>query len=370
MRTNLVDAGIVLAAALAAAEVVLREGPDSPQESPLIIAPAAAAIVLALLGRRRYPFGAPLLVWLIGAACSFIDGTLVVGTVLLALAGMGAAFLLGHLRDDRQARLGLVVILGASAIIVYNDPTHEAGQFLFIPAQFAIFWIAGYALRERAARAEAAEAASRLAVAEERARIARELHDVVAHAVSVMVLQVGAVRHRIAATHDEDAEALQRVELAGRTALTEMRGLLNAMREEGEAAEMGPQPRLAEVDDLIGEVSRAGLPVRLHVEGTPVELPAGIELSAYRIIQEGLTNALKHAHASHADVRIRYGPEALEIEVHDDGSGAPVSNGYKSGHGLVGMRERVKIYGGELTAGRVADGFTLHTRLPLSGSRA
>jgi signal transduction histidine kinase len=277
-----------------------------------------------------------------------------------------AAFLLGNLRDDRQARLGIAMILGGAAIIVYNDPEHQAGEFLFVPAQFAIFWIAGYALRERAARAEAAEASARVAVAEERTRIARELHDVVAHAVSVMVLQVGAVRHRL--PEGEDAAALQAVEQAGRTALNEMRSLLGAMRREGELAELGPQPTLAGLDSLLGSVRRTGLDVDLTVEGEPAQLPAALEMSAYRIIQEGLTNTIKHAKATRADVHLRYAGDGLEIEVHDDGRGSPSL--HRGGHGLVGVTERVKIFGGEMSAEPGEDGFTLRATLPLSGLAA
>jgi signal transduction histidine kinase len=369
IRAYWIDVLVVLGAVDAVVEVLSRGGPTAPQSSALFAAPAAAAIVLVLLGRRRFAFAAPIAVWLLATAVSFADGRLVEHPIALALAGMGASFLLGHLRDDRQARLGLAITLLGAAIIVHNDPDHAAAEYLFIPAQFAIFWIAGYALRERAARAEAAEASARVAVAEERIRIARELHDVVAHAVSVMVLQVGAVRHGLPAELDEDRAALQRVEQAGRTALTEMRGLLNAMREEGEAAEMGPQPTLAEVDGLLGAVRRAGLPVELHVEGEPKPLPGAIETSAYRIIQEALTNALKHARATRADVLIRYGAEDLEIEVSDDGRGAPSTNG--GGYGLVGVHERVKIYGGEMSADSPAGGgFRLRTRLPLTGQLA
>jgi signal transduction histidine kinase len=369
IREHGTDAAIVLAATGAVAEVLLRSGPTAPETSDVASSLAVAAIVLPLLARRRFPFAAPVAVWMAGAAVSFVDGRLVGFALGIALAGMGSAFLLGNLRDDLQARLGLLIVLSGSAIIVSNDPDHSAGDYLFIPAQFAIFWIAGYALRERAARAEAAEASARLAVAEERTRIARELHDVVAHAVSVMVLQVGAVRHGLPADLDEEAAALGRVEQAGRTALAEMRGLLNAMREEGEAPEMSPQPTLAEVDGLIDGIRRAGLPVQLRVEGMPTTLPGPIELSAYRIIQEGLTNTLKHAQATHADVVIRYGDDALEIEVHDDGRGAAAADGH--GFGLVGMRERVKIYGGEISTGAGADGgFMLRTRLPLTGQPA
>jgi signal transduction histidine kinase len=263
-------------------------------------------------------------------------------------------------------------------IVVYNIPgTTTTSNFVFITLRFVVAWLAGYALRERAEQAEAAEerairaerereAAARVAVAEERTRIARELHDVVAHAVSVMVLQVGAVRHKLPESLDEDRDALEGVERAGRTALTEMRRLLSAMRRDGDEVEFTPQPGLDGLDSLLDEVGRAGLPVELHVDGQPFPLPRGIDLSAYRIVQEGLTNALRHAHASDADVIVRYRPDELEIEVRDNGHGTTASEGL--GHGLVGVRERVKIYGGEMSAGRSADGgFVLSTRLPLGG---
>jgi signal transduction histidine kinase len=205
-----------------------------------------------------------------------------------------------------------------------------------------------------------------LAVAEERVRIARELHDIVAHAVSVMVLQVGAVRHKLADTLPEDGEALKGVEQTGRTALTEMRRLLGAMRREGDDLALAPQPGLGDLGVLLEQVGRAGLPVRLHVDGEPYPLPHALDLSAYRIVQEGLTNALKHARASQADVTVRYGSDELDIEVRDDGDGALPDHGH--GHGLVGVRERVKIYGGEMTADTATGGgFVLSTRLPLEG---
>jgi signal transduction histidine kinase len=205
-------------------------------------------------------------------------------------------------------------------------------------------------------------------VAEERARIARELHDIVAHAVSVMVLQVGAVRHKLTDAHAEDRDALRDVERAGRTALAEMRRLLAAMRPDGDEAELLPQPGLDGLDSLLDQIGRAGLPVELHVDGEPFPLPRGIDLSAYRIVQEGLTNALKHARASHADVSFHYGRDELEIEVRDNGRGTATSDGL--GHGLVGVRERVKIYGGEMSAGTATGGgFILNTRLPLGDER-
>jgi len=374
------DLLIVLAAIEVALEVALRHDSEGAPRATLWFAvPAAAAIVLPLLERRRFPFAAPVAVWLLAAAFSFVDGDLVGFVYAPLVAGMAAAFLLGNLRDATQARIGLAVVLGAAAVITYNNPDHTPGDLVFIPVLFAIAWLAGFALRERATQAEAAEeraihaerqreAAARIAVAEERARIARELHDIVAHSVSVMVLQVGAVRHKLPDALEEDREALEDVERAGRAALVEMRRLLGAMRREGEEPEMAPQPGLDSLETLVETVGRAGLPVRLHVDGEPFALPRALDLSAYRIVQEGLTNALKHAGAGQADVTLRYGPDELQIEVRDDGEGAAAGDGL--GHGLVGIRERVKIYGGEMTAGRATGGgFVLSTRLPLGGRR-
>ncbi|MGZ4318776.1 MAG: sensor histidine kinase, partial [Gaiellaceae bacterium] len=275
-------------------------------------------------------------------------------------------------------RIGLAIVLGSSAVIVYNDPKHSAGELVFTPILFALGWLVGFALRERAAQAEAAEArashaereretAARIAVAEERARIARELHDIVAHAVSVMVLQVGAVRHRLPDDLADDRDALQDVERTGRAALSEMRRLLGAMRSDREDLDLTPQPGLGSLEPLLEEIRRAGLAVELHVEGNPVPLPHAIDLSAYRIVQEGLTNALKHAHASHADVVVRYRHDELQIDVRDDGHGPSTTDGL--GHGLVGIRERVNLYGGQMSAGAAnGRGFMLSTRLPLVGA--
>jgi signal transduction histidine kinase len=372
------DALIVLAALAIALEGAFRDGPDEPTTTRWFTVPALALIVLPLLLRHRFPFAAPAALWLVAAACSFVDGRLVVFSVLSSVAGMAAAFLLGNLRDETQARVGLAIVLAGAATVIYNNPEHAPGELVFVPVLFGIGWLAGFALRERAAQAEEAEerarqaerereSAARLAVAEERARIARELHDVVAHAVSVMVLQVGAVRHRLPAALAEDSDALKDVEQAGRAALAEMRRLLGAMHD-GEDADLAPQPGLDNLDALVERVGRAGLPVRLQVEGEAVPLPRALDLSAYRIVQEGLTNSLKHANASRADVTVRYAPDGVQLEVRDDGVGATTSDGM--GHGLVGVRERVKIYGGEMNAGTAPEGgFVLSARLPVEGSR-
>jgi signal transduction histidine kinase len=359
------DVVTVIAAVAAMVEVAVRSDPAEPTSAAWFAVPAIGLVLLPLLARRRLPFIAPAAVWLLAAAVSFVDGRLIPFAGSASVAGFAAAFLLGNLRDSNQARLGLAIVLGGGAIVAYNDPSHATGDLFFTPLLFGIGWVAGFATRERAQQAEAAEAAARLAVAEERARIARELHDVVAHAVSVMVLQVGAVRHKLPASR-EDKEALEGVEQTGRTALTEMRRLLSAMREEGEDAALAPQHGLANLDALLEQVGRAGLPVQLQVEGEPYPLPQGLDATGYRIVQEGLTNALKHARASDAQVVLRYGSDELGIEVRDNGGGSAAGNGH--GHGLVGVRERVKIYGGEMSAGPgSAGGFVLSTRLPVPG---
>ena len=371
------DALIVVAAVAGALEVALRNDPEEPRTTEWFTVPAVALFMLPLLWRRRFPFAAPAAVWVLAAALAFVDGRVVPFTTSATIAGFAAAFVLGNLRDERQARLGLAMVLGGAAIVAYKSPSHATGDLIFIPLLFLIGWVAGFAMRERLEQAEAAEerakqaerereSAARLAVAEERARIARELHDIVAHAMSVMVLQVGAIRHRLPDAPSEDKEALEGIEQTGRTALAEMRRLLGAMRREGDDVDLAPQPGLDNLRLLIHQVGRAGLPARLYVHGEPHPLPDALDVSAYRIVQEGLTNALKHAQASRADVTVRYGSDALYIEVRDDGSGAAPSDGH--GHGLVGIRERVKIYGGEMSAETVSEGgFALRARLPLRG---
>ena len=367
----------LLVGALAASGIVeLVISPGSPTTSLWFAVPAVAVLMLPLFTRRWFPFGAPAAYWILAAALSFVDGVLIPSVESLFLVGLASAALLGNLRDARRAWTGLAIVLAGIAAVVYNIPGRTTAELILIPVEFGIAWAAGFALRMRGEQAEAAEeraehaerereSAARVAVAEERSRIARELHDIVAHAVSVMVLQVGAVRHKLPDSLAEDRDALKSVERAGRTALAEMRRLLAAMRSEGDEAELVPQPGLDGLDSLLDEVGRAGLPVALHVDGNPVPLPRGIDLSAYRIVQEGLTNALKHAHASDADVIVRYRPDELEIEVRDNGQGSATSDGL--GHGLIGVRERVKIYGGKMSAGKATDGgFVLSTRLPIS----
>ena len=204
---------------------------------------------------------------------------------------------------------------------------------------------------------------ARLAVAEERTRIARELHDVVAHAMSTIVLEAGAERVNLKQAQKSTHDTLRSIEHTGRQALAEMRRLVGVLRTDGDEADLLPQPSLSHLDLLVEQVGRAGLPVELHLVGRPVGLAPGLDISAYRIVQEALTNVLKHAGQAHAEVTVTYGDRMLEIEVVDDGRGAAVNG---SGHGLAGLRERVALFDGELRAGgRTGGGFVVWARLPL-----
>jgi len=205
-------------------------------------------------------------------------------------------------------------------------------------------------------------------VAEERQRIARELHDVVAHAISVIVVQARGGRRLLDTEPAEARGAFDTIEGTGQQVLGEMRRLLGLLRESEDQLALAPQPSLVRIDDLVEQVRDAGLPVELAIEGEPTELPPGIDLSAYRIVQEALTNALKHAGPATARVTLRYGEDSLELEIADDGSGSAAGNG--GGHGLVGIKERVAMLGGEVEAGgRVAGGYTVRARLPYASER-
>ncbi len=373
------DLALVLLLAEGLYEMAARETVvDGPLTTTWLGYLAVGALAVPLFARRRFPFAAPVAVWLIGAGISFVDGNLISSSFGVYVLGATAAFLLGNLDDQGRSMIGLGVVLVGSVIVVANDPMHAAMHFVTIPATFAIAWLAGFSMHIRTEQTEAAEqrasaaerereTVARIAVAEERARITRELHDIVAHAMSVIVLQVGAVRHRLPADMAEDRAALQSAEDTGRSALAEMRRLLGVIGDRDHEAELSPQPGLDRLDALVEEIGRAGLDVRLHVEGGARHVPRAIDLSAYRIVQEGLTNVLKHAGATSADVTVRYSSDDLQVEVLDDGVGPAAGDGL--GRGLMGIRERVKIYRGEMSAGVAPDGgYLLSVRLPIGGN--
>jgi signal transduction histidine kinase len=375
------DGLVAFAATASAVGTVLRDDSYRPDGLQLWFEVAGlTTALLALCARRRFPFLAPAFLWVTAPALSFLDGNLIITQAGVFVCGMGAAVLLGSLRNGLQSRVGLVLVLVGSATVVYNDPTHGPGDYFFTPVLFSIGWLVGLALRERNLQADAAEeralraerereSAARVAVAEERARMAREMHDVVAHAVSVMVLQVGAVRHRMPVGSEEGA-ALKSVEEAGRTALTEMRRMLGALRQGDDGLELTPGPGLDDLQALAGDVRTAGLDVRLHRKGEPVDLPRSLDLSAYRIVQEGLTNALKHSGGRRADVTVEFAPGQLRLEVRDDGPGG-FARGDGFGHGLIGIGERVKAYGGDMSAFvATSGGFVLRASLPLESTKS
>jgi signal transduction histidine kinase len=293
--------------------------------------------------------------------------------------------------DRRRSIASLVgVVLVGFAINALSGINHHVA-FSDVIAQtlfFAVAWTLGDNLRtrraytasleERAARLEREQDdGARRAVNAERARIARELHDVVAHSVSVMVVQAGAARRVLQRDPDRAAEALSSIETTGRQALDELRRLLGMLREyTNQPPSLTPQPQLRDLDALVAQVEEAGLAVQLTVEGQPRELPSGIDLSVFRIVQEALTNTLKHAGPAHAHIALRYSPLELVLQVTDDGRGAANAlvgreangnGGRRDGQGLVGMRERVALYGGELRTGpRPGGGYEVEARLPLT----
>ena len=285
--------------------------------------------------------------------------------------------------DRRQSVIAAGYVAIGLAVIVGTSPYDvNLGDVLTNVVIFATAWVLGdnvrtrrayvAGLEDRSSRLERErEEQARQAVADERARIARELHDVVAHNVSVVTVQAGAARRILRSDPERAAEALAAIELTGRQALAEMRRLLGVLRPEDAASEaLAPQPSVADVGVLVEQVRDAGLAVDLEVEGPRRDLPSGVDLSAYRIVQEALTNTLKHAGPARARVVVRYGTSALELEVSDDGRGmAEALAGVKgAGHGLVGMRERVALYGGQLSAGPLrGGGYLVRASLPLDG---
>ena len=348
-------------------------GPEGPLWFDIL---AMLAIVLPLLARRRFPFGAPAALGVAAALTSFVDKTVVPYDGVTFLAGCAALFLVGLLRDRAQAVAGFAVAEGVLAVVVHNDPRSGLGNFIVASIIFTIVWTIAFGVgrksveaddaKERAARAERErEERARTAVAEERARIARELHDVVGHSVSVMTVQASGVRRLLRPDQQREREALLVVERTGREALAEMRRMVGVLRRPEEGPALAPQPSLEHLEKLVEHAREAGLPVELRVEGEAVQLPVGVDLTAYRLVQEGLTNALKHAQATRAEVLVHYGDGQIEIVVSDDGRGIGSDDG--GGHGLVGMRERVSVYGGELDAGpRVGGGYRLRARLPVA----
>jgi signal transduction histidine kinase len=331
---------------------------------------AALVSLLATSGvalRRRWPFEVGVAVsWAFSLQLAFFGDPQIISA---SIAYFCALYALTAWTSLRRFVLGMVLILATFPVTIAGPSDLAVGSaVLFGVVTAVVMLLVRFVLGDRERRLQLAERerdlVAREAVVEERARIARELHDAIAHDVSMMVVQAGAERRVLDREDGSTREVLATIEQIGRGALTEMRRLVGMLRTE-EGDPLAPQPGLDDLPRLVAQVREAGLPVDLQVDGERRELPIGIELSAYRIVQEALTNALRHAGDAKAGVRVRYGEDSLELEIVDDGPGIkePLESG---GHGLVGMRERVALYGGRIDAGRrPSGGFAVRVVLPI-----
>ncbi len=363
---------VVAAVLVVLGQLELWAGNPNPGLPKALAVPLTIVIPGLVAFRRRRPLEVGIAVAL-GTDLIFAFGAKSY-SVPLAVAWLCALYGIAVWTSNRAFLIGLGVLVIANAAILASPHQALHNTVLFTVIPLVAMLIARRAVRDRQLRAEALAARAELlefraheAVAEERVRIARELHDLVAHNVSMMVVQAGAERHALPEDQASTRETLGSIEQAGRQALAEARRLLGVLRPSGERERLEPQPSIEELAFLVEQVQRAGLPVKLAIEGEQVPLPVGLDLCAYRIVQEALTNALKHAGRAQAQVLVRYVPRALEVEIRDDGQGAPQTNDDGAGHGLIGMRERVALYGGQLTAGpHQGGGFQVKARLPLA----
>jgi signal transduction histidine kinase len=323
------------------------------------------AFAVALVWRRRAPLAVLAFIFTAGSLTYLVLGAPeALGTFLPPLV---AIYSVGRWSDPRSLVLAAPVALLGTAVHEVKDPQFTlSGPAIFFWALLAAAWPLGHAFHRRALAVETLSQKAeetRAAVAAERARIARELHDVVGHGISVVVLQLVAAQAMLErGSQDAARERLVATERSGRETLAEMRRLLGLLDEDD--ASLAPQPGLRELDQLVTETRAAGVDVDLHVDGEPVALPPGLELAAYRVVQEALTNVIKHAHPRRAHVVVDYEPDTLVVEVLDEGQKRPAP--LDRGRGIAGMRERVALYGGELTVGpRPSAGFAVHARFPV-----
>jgi signal transduction histidine kinase len=368
------DATIALVvAALGVLEAVW--GINSTHRQGPVWAQAALYVVTAglLVVRRIRPIGCLAAILVVSTAEFAVFGSPEGDGV--ALPGVIAGYTVGRYVDRRRSWWGLVLAVLLWLSWVGFDPMNATLQdrelTLIWLAPWVIAWLVGALVRSTGQAAEqrrlAREERALTAVAEERNRIARELHDVIGHSVSVMTVQASAVRRLMRPDQAKERAALETVETTGREALAEMRRMVGVLRAGDAAPDLAPPPSLDHLDRLAEKFRRAGLDVVLETEGDVVALPPGLDLTAYRLLQEALTNTLKHAGARRVVVRVSYGRDALTLFVRDDGRG-PVTAA-QPGTGLLGMRERVGVYGGELAAGAAdGGGFELRVELPLGAS--
>ncbi|MDC0772800.1 sensor histidine kinase [Streptomyces sp. HD] len=375
---------------ISAVTVAVRgEGGQDPSgtDSEAAVIPVVLLLCLVIALRRRMPEK----MLLLAVGVGLVQLTLNVATTPANFAFLVIVYTVAATGARWASWLALGAGLCAAPLAQLRWPERDASALgnialmIFLAVPFALAWVLGDSIRtrrayyeqleERATRLEKErEAQAKVAVAAERARIARELHDVVAHNVSVMVVQADGAAYVLDAAPDQAKKALETISSTGRQALAEMRRLLGVLRtgEHQESGEYVPQPDVEQIDDLIQQCRTSGLPVDFKVEGTPRPLPSGVELTAYRIVQEALTNTRKHGGPNAgASVRLVYFDDGLGLLVEDDGKGAPhelyeEGGADGRGHGLIGMRERVGMVGGTLDAGpRPGGGFRISALLPL-----
>jgi signal transduction histidine kinase len=365
---------LVLGVAVAAEIEVWAARVPGPK---IVLVPGLALATLPLLARRRFPFAAPALVFVVQALVTFAGPE--VGSVMLSgFAPYVLAFWALGVHNGRQQVVAGAAI-GVASIVVGAfrddrvDVADAANGIVVCAAVCLIASVLGQRMRrtaeleERSVRLERErEERERSAAAQERARIARELHDVIAHSLSVMTVQAGAARVSLSGDPERAREALRAVAETGRRALSEMRRLLGLLPPRPGEAALAPQPGLGDLETLVDHGRAAGLGVELTVEGSRRALSPGVDLAAYRIVQEALTNARRHAGPTRARVTVSFGPELLRLEVSDEGGGPPTGAVGAGGHGLAGMRERVALYGGRLEAGpRPGGGYAVSAQLPI-----
>jgi signal transduction histidine kinase len=368
----LLDGGPVVALALAAVATGQFEG------AGMLLA-TIALVVVPLVARRFIP----LLVLVVVAFGSVATAAQTDSPWIQISAVALASFTLGDRWEERSRAVGLV--LGVAAAMTVGFLVQDADAFLSVTLPFVILlpsWLVGDAVRQRRMDAEASaraaaeandrairerEARMREAAAEERRRVARELHDIVSHTVTVMQVQAGAARQVVRTSPDQAEASLLAVEATGREAMAELRSLLGVLADDGGAAGLAPEPGVAQLDGLVDRVRQAGLPAEIEIDGEARPLPAGLDVTVYRIVQEALTNALRYARDARTLVHLTFESAQLRLEILDDGPSRPLPAGVDgSGHGVVAMRERAARVGGRLEAGpRLGGGYAVRAWLPI-----
>jgi signal transduction histidine kinase len=372
-RPSVVDIGI---AALLLGFMLVETIANAALHPKALFIAAAVASAGALLWRRRAPLAVVVLVTAAQLPVLLLASSAqLFFSFLLAVVGV---FAQGAYATTARGYLGLAFLIAVFVVSGLTDGTdHSAGDFAYVVVLFIGTFALGRLMRRTSGRADLLAARTveleverderaHEAVAEERARIARELHDVIAHSVSVMVIQAGAAEQLLDSSPARARAPLVAIQDTGRQAVAELGRLLGMLRAADEYESLDPQPRLKSLGALIEDVRATGLLVTSATRGVPRDLPPGLELAAYRVVQEALTNTRKHAGATAATITLAYEPDALCVEIIDDGGNAPNAAG--GGHGLVGMRERVALYGGSLTAERCGSrGFRVAARFPIDG---